>query len=89
MKCVMKRHSEHEPSHAMHFARKASARRLDVAGRHHVRALPVSSHPEIEEEIRATEGGLNTELIHAEPPRPPAKPIVSIGGRDIDHEKAA
>lgn len=49
--------------------------------------VPVSSHPEIEEEIEQHGGGIDESRLKLEKPLPAAKPIVSVDGKDIDEEQ--
>jgi hypothetical protein len=48
--------------------------------------VPVSSHPEIEEEIEQHGGGIDESRLKIENPRPAAKPIVSVDGKDVDED---
>ncbi len=57
---------------------REEARQLNLT-----RALPMSSHPEIEEEIRRHEGDLDPSQLRVEPPQPKPRAIISVGGRDV------
>jgi hypothetical protein len=46
--------------------------------------VPISSHPEIEEEIEQLGGGIDESRVKLESPPPAVKPIMSVDGKDVD-----
>ena len=60
------------------------SKRIRRAITRHSHSAPVSSHPEIEEEIEQVDGGLDASRIKLDMPRPAVKPIVSVDGRDVE-----
>ena len=66
-------------------AQKSKRLRRSIAKRAH--SAPVSSHPEIEEEIEQVGCGLDESRMKLDMPRPAAKPIVSVDGRDVEDER--
>ncbi len=49
--------------------------------------VPVSSYPEIEEEIEQHGGGIDESRLKIEAKPPAQKPIVSVNGCDIEDER--
>jgi len=66
--------------------RQARRTRRSIS-RRDAHSAPVSSHPEIEEEIESVGGGLDESRMKLEKPLPAAKPIVSVDGRDVEEER--
>lgn len=67
-----------------HSAKASASRKRQLSARTISKVQPVSSHPEIEEEIEHADGGLDPTRIRTDEPRALPKPIVSVHGRDVE-----